>query len=88
MLTEADYEDRDLFAVLSNADDETAERILSGDAFTWEVHQITRYRLAERARTVAKIVAWLRDNPRGMLEYEEYYAEQIEAKFGATNVAG
>ena len=27
----------------------------------------------------AKIVAWLRENPRGMIEYEELYASSIEA---------
>ena len=54
-------EDRDLFIVLSNADDEMAERIMSDDAFTWEVYQITRYRQAAEQRIVAKIVAWLLD---------------------------
>lgn len=30
-------------------------------------------------RAIAEVVAWLRDNPRGMLEYEEFYASAIEA---------
>ena len=55
-------EDRDLFITLSNADDEMAERIMSDDAFTWEVYQITQHREAAEKRIVAKIVAWLGRN--------------------------
>ena len=40
--------DRELFITLSNADGQMAERILCGQAFTWEVEQIARHRLAER----------------------------------------
>lgn len=72
--------DRDLFIVLSNADDEMAERIMSDDAFTWEVYQITRYRQAAEQRIVAKIVAWLRIQQRGGVSdnYPGYYARRIE----------
>lgn len=28
------------------------------------------------------VVAWLGDNPRGMLEYEEWYANEITRRFG------
>ena len=73
--------DRELFITLSNADGQMAERILCGAAFTWEVEQIARHRIAERERVVGEIVAWLR---RDEDPYPDSYdiADEIEAKFG------
>lgn len=53
-VTEAD---REVLIRISNSDDETAQRIRRGLIYTWEVGEIARHRLAERA----KIVAWLRN---------------------------
>ena len=56
---------------ISNSDDETAQRIRRGLIYTWEVGEIARNRLEERA----KIVAWL----RGMgLRNINYIADAIE----------
>ena len=52
-LTEAD---REVLIRISNSDDETAQRIRRGLIYTWEVGEIARHRLEERAQ----IVAWLR----------------------------
>lgn len=69
--------DRDLFVALSNADGVMAERIMSGDAFTWEVYQIARYRETVEAVTVAKIVKWLREQDGH--GYDDVRANCIEA---------
>lgn len=55
-MVEVTQADRELFITLSNADGQMAERILCGQAFTWEVEQIARHRLAEREA----VVKWLR----------------------------
>jgi len=52
-MLEVTQADRELFITLSNADGQMAERILCGQAFTWEVEQIARHRLAERERAFA-----------------------------------
>ena len=46
---------REVLIRISNSDDETAQRIRRGLIYTWEVGEIARHRLEERA----KIVAWL-----------------------------
>ena len=46
---------REVLIRISNSDDETAQRIRRGLIYTWEVGEISRHRLEERA----KIVAWL-----------------------------
>jgi NAD-specific glutamate dehydrogenase len=67
-VTEAD---REVLIRISNSDDETAQRIRRGLIYTWEVGEISRHRLEERA----KIVAWL----RGMgLRNINYIADAIE----------
>lgn len=43
-MLEVTQADRELFITLSNADGQMAERILCGQAFTWEVEQIARHR--------------------------------------------
>lgn len=64
--------DREVLIRISNSDDETAQRIRRGLIYTWEVGEISRHRLEERA----KIVAWL----RGMgLRNINYIADAIEA---------
>lgn len=50
MQVEVSDVDRELFITLFNADGQMAERILCGEAFTWEVEQIARHRIAERER--------------------------------------
>lgn len=55
-MVEVTQADRELFITISNADGQMAERILCGQAFTWEVEQIARHRLAERDA----VVKWLR----------------------------
>jgi len=63
--------DREVLIRISNSDDETAQRIRRGLIYTWEVGEIARHRLEERA----KIVAWL----RGMgLRNINYIADAIE----------
>jgi hypothetical protein len=63
--------DREVLIRISNSDDETAQRIRRGLIYTWEVGEISRHRLEERA----KIVAWL----RGMgLRNINYIADAIE----------
>lgn len=62
---------REVLIRISNSDDETAQRIRRGLIYTWEVGEISRHRLEERA----KIVAWL----RGMgLRNINYIADAIE----------
>ena len=62
---------REVLIRISNSDDETAQRIRRGLIYTWEVGEIARHRLAERAA----IVAWL----RGMgLRNINYIADAIE----------
>jgi len=62
---------REVLIRISNSDDETAQRIRRGLIYTWEVGEIARHRLEERA----KIVAWL----RGMgLRNINYIADAIE----------
>ena len=64
--------DREVLIRISNSDDETAQCIRRGPIYTWEVGEISRHRLEERA----KIVAWL----RGMgLRNINYIADAIEA---------
>ena len=60
-MSDIEHEARDLFVVLSNADSKMAERIMSGDAFTWEVHQIVQAISRNRLEERAKITAWLRE---------------------------
>ena len=67
-VTEAD---REVLIRISNSDDETAQRIRRGLIYTWEVGEISRHRLEERAR----IVAWLRDMG---LRNINYIADDIE----------
>ena len=43
------------------------------------VQAFARHREQAEQETVAKIVAWLRANPRGMMGYEDEYADAIEA---------
>jgi hypothetical protein len=68
-VTEAD---RNLFILLTGAEYDTAQRIHRGLIYTWEVRQIARHRLEERA----KIVAWLRAKN---LRTANYDADDIEA---------
>ena len=92
MQVEVTDADRELFITLSNADGQMAERILCGAAFTWEVEQIARHRIAERERVVGEIVAWLWANndyaDDDEREYKEFLVNQIAAKFGGRDVAG
>ena len=55
-MVEVTQADRELFITLSNADGQMAERILCGQAFTWEVEQIARHRLADHFADVSKMV--------------------------------
>jgi len=75
-VTEAD---REVLIRISNSDDETAQRIHRGLIYTWEVGEIARHRLEERA----KIVAWLRSQGEFGSEraqaWGETFAEQLEA---------
>jgi len=75
-VTEAD---REVLIRISNSDDETAQRIRRGLIYTWEVGEIARHRLEERA----KIVAWLRSQGEFGSEraqaWGETFAEQLEA---------
>ena len=71
-VSKATEADREVLIRISNSDDETAQRIRRGLIYTWEVGEIARHRLEERA----KIVAWL----RGMgLRNINYIADAIEA---------
>jgi len=63
---------REVLIRISNSDDETAQRIRRGLIYTWEVGEIARHRLEERA----KIVAWLRAKN---LRTANYDADDIEA---------
>lgn len=65
--------DREVLIRISNSDDETAQRIRRGLIYTWEVGEISRHRLEERA----KIVAWLREQDGH--GYDAMRAECIEA---------
>jgi hypothetical protein len=70
-VSKATEADREVLIRISNSDDETAQRIRRGLIYTWEVGEIARHRLEERA----KIVAWL----RGMgLRNINYIADAIE----------
>ena len=84
MIDKMTYEARDLFVVLSNSDDEMAERIMSGDAFTWEIYQIVQAFAAHRenakAALVSEIVAWMRGNC--MSGKWRVLASEIEEKWG------
>lgn len=62
---------REVLIRISNSDDETARRIRRGLIYTWEVGEIARHRLEERA----KIVAWLRAKN---LRTANYDADDIE----------
>lgn len=62
---------REVLIRISNSDDETAQRIRRGLIYTWEVGEIARHRLEERA----KIVAWLRSMG---LRNINYIADAIE----------
>ena len=64
-MSDIEHEARDLFVVLSNADGQMAERIMSGDAFTWEVHEIVQAINRNRLEERAKITAWLRSLDHG-----------------------
>ena len=64
---------REVLIRISNSDDETAQRIRRGLIYTWEVGEISRHRLEERA----KIVAWLREQDGH--GYDAMRAECIEA---------
>jgi len=70
---------REVLIRISNSDDETAQRIRRGLIYTWEVGEIARHRLEERA----KIVAWLRSQGEFGSEraqaWGETFAEQLEA---------
>jgi hypothetical protein len=72
-MAEVTEADRNLFIHLTSADDETASRIRRGLIYTWEVRQIARHRLEERA----KIVAWLRSQDGH--GYDAMRADCIEA---------
>ena len=74
---QVEHEARDLFVVLSNADDEMAERIMSGDAFTWEVYQIVQAIVRNRMEERGKIVRWLREQDGH--GYDDMRANCIEA---------
>lgn len=63
--------DREVLIRISNSDDETAQRIRRGLIYTWEVGEIARNRLEERAKIVAYLMKW------GMLRN---VAAKIEAK--------
>jgi hypothetical protein len=69
---------REVLIRISNSDDETAQRIRRGLIYTWEVGEIARHRLAERAN----IVAWLRAQGEFGSEraqaWGETFADQIE----------
>ena len=76
-MPDIEHEARDLFVVISNFDDETAKRIMSGDAFTWEVFQIVQAINSNRLVERAAIVAWLRkQDGHG---YDDMRANCIEA---------
>ena len=63
-MVEVTQADRELLIELISFDSETIDAILAGNAFTWEVEQIARHRIAalEEARgdQVARVVEWLR----------------------------
>ena len=65
-MVEVTQADRELLIELISFDSETIDAILAGNAFTWEVEQIARHRIAalEEARgdQVARVVEWLRDD--------------------------
>lgn len=84
MPVEATDADRELFVKLTGYDSNSIDAILGGSAFTWEVEQIARHRIAERERVVGEIVAWLRGQINGYFESAgyEHAACFIEAKFG------
>lgn len=46
-----------------------------------------RHRQAAREQVVGEIVAWLRDQWKGRLQSPVFMADEIEAKFGKTDVA-
>lgn len=76
-VTEAD---REVLIRISNSDDETAQRIRRGLIYTWEVGEIARHRLAERAAIVAWLMREEDDYPSG--KYSGFAAiirEEIEA---------
>lgn len=76
-VTEAD---REVLIRISNSDDETAQRIRRGLIYTWEVGEISRHRLAERAAIVAWLMREEDDYPSG--KYSGFAAmirEEIEA---------
>jgi hypothetical protein len=87
MQVEVTDADRDLLIAIHDCDKHSDEayRIHNGLAFTWEVEQIARHRIAERERVVRDIVALLRED-NGKKYYEgTSIAIDIEAKFGGTS---
>lgn len=90
-MLEVTQADRELFITISNADGQMAERILCGQAFTWEVEQIARHRQSAAEywyrqgnddgyqTTVEAIGEWLRDQYSGRLQSPIFLADAIEA---------
>lgn len=77
MQVEVTDADRDLLISVCGFDKrgDEAYRIHNELAFTWEVEQIARHRIAERERAVGEIVAWLRECKA------DWVADAAEAKF-------
>lgn len=84
MQVEVTDADRDLLIAVCGFDKrgDEAYRIHNGLAFTWEVEQLARHRIAERERVVGEIVAHLKKH-KGF--GAGWYGAEIEAKFGGDN---
>lgn len=70
---------------MTNQTEAHAEAILraAGSSLKHYTMPATRTAILDAVREAigqerAAIVAWLRENPKGMLEYEEFYADAIE----------
>ena len=74
-MVEITQADQALLIDLLELDDEQADRVRVGTAYTAEVEALARHRLAERAA----VVAWLRTHHEGRLTSRLYLADAIEA---------
>ncbi len=73
-MTDVTDEDRRLLVELLELDDEQAERVAAGLAFTAEVASLA----AHRQRAIAEVVAWLRQPRTGMGYVGRHMADAIE----------
>ena len=78
-MVEVTQEDRELLIELISFDSETIDAILAGNAFTWEVEQIARHRIAamEEAAKVAD------SHDTGDMTREDQEASRIAAAIRA-----